>query len=97
MLYKVITISSQKLCVRDIPSLSGNIIGYLYKNNIYEIEKNDGKWGYTILSSTGKGGFVSMEYLQPVKDQQTDKIAVHFTRHEIKNMISYLNKLLEGE
>lgn len=97
MRYKVVTISSQKLRVRDVPSLSGSVIGYLYKNNIYEIEKYNGEWGYTILSSTGKGGFVSMAYLQPVEDQQTDKIAVHFTKDEIKNIISYLNKLLEGE
>lgn len=97
MRYKVITNTSQKLRVRDIPSLSGDVIGYLYKNNIYEIEKNDGEWGYTILPSTGKGGYVSMAYLQPVEDQQADKIAVYFTRDDIKNMIEYLNKLLEGE
>ena len=97
MLYKVITNTSQKLRVRDMPSLSGHVIGYLYKNNIYEIEKNDGEWGYTILASTGKGGYVSMAYLQPVEDQQSDKIAVYFTRDEIKDMIVYLNKLLDGE
>lgn len=97
MRYKVVTNSSQKLRVRDIPSLSGNVIGYLYKDNIYEIEKNDGKWGYTILSSTGKIGYVSMAYLQPVEDQHADKIAVYFTRDEIKDMITYLNKLLDGE
>lgn len=97
MRYKVITNTSQKLRVRDIPSLSGNVIGYLYKNNIYEIEKNDGEWGYTILPSTGKGGYVSMEYLQPVEDHTPDKIAVYFTKEEIKDMITYLNKLLDGE
>lgn len=96
MRYKVITNSSQKLRVRDIPSLSGDVIGYLYKNNIYEIEKNDGEWGYTILPSAGKGGYVSMAYLQPV-DDNPDKIAVYFTRDEIKDMIVYLNKLLDGE
>lgn len=97
MRYKVITNTSQKLRVRDIPSLSGDVIGYLYKNNIYEIEKSDGEWGYTILPSTGKGGYVSMAYLHPVEDSHPDKIAVYFTREEIKDMISYLNKLMEGE
>lgn len=97
MLYKVITNTSQKLRVREFPFLSADVVGCLYKDNIYDIEKYNDEWGYTVLSSTGKGGYVSMAYLQPVEDQHPDKIAVYFTRDEIKDMIVYLNKLLDGE
>lgn len=97
MRYKVITNTSQKLRVRERPSLHADVVGYLYKDNIYDIEKYNNEWGYTALSSTGNSGYVSMAYLQPVEDKQPDKIAVYFTSDEIKDMISYLNKLLDGE
>lgn len=97
MRYKVITNRSKKLRVREFPYPSSVVVGYLYKDNIYNVEKYNDEWGYTLLSNTGKGGYVSMAYLQPVEDQHPDKIAIYFSREEIKDMVTYLNKLLDGE
>lgn len=96
MLYKVITNTSQKLRVRDMPSLSGHVIGYLYKNNIYDVQKYNDEWGYTVAADTGKPGYVSMDYLDPVITATPEKIAVYFTPDELKDMITYINTLLEG-
>lgn len=97
MTYKVVTKTSQKLRVRESPSLSANVVGYLYKDNIYDVREYNDHWGYAVATDTGKPGYVSMAYLQPAEDQITDKIAVYFTRDEIKDIITYLNKLMEGE
>lgn len=97
MMYKVVTFSSQKLRVREKPSLSSNVLGYLYKNNIYDVQKYNDEWGYTVAADTGKPGYVSMAYLDPVIPATPEKIAVYFTPDELKDMIAYLNKLLEGE
>ena len=97
MIYKVVTFSSQKLRVREKPSLSSDVVGYLYKNNIYDVQEYNDEWGYTVSADTGKPGYVSMEYLQKIPEATQEKIAVYFTREEIKDMVTYLNKLLEGE
>lgn len=94
MMYKVVTFSSQKLRVREKPSISSDVVGYLYKNNIYDIQKYNDEWGYTVAADTGKSGYVSMEYLQKIPDATQEKIPVYFSRDEIKDMITYLNKLL---
>lgn len=96
MMYRVVTKTSQKLCVRKSPSLKSPIIGYLYKDKIYEVKEFNEEWGYAESDDTEKMGYVSMYYLERVYNSDPDKIPVFFTKAEIKDMIAYLNKLLEG-
>ena len=94
MLYKVVTILSKKLRVREKPTTDSATVGYLYKDHIYTVNEYNDEWGYTLADDTDKGGYVSMAYLQPVEDQQPDKIAVYFTTDELKAMVDYINSLL---
>lgn len=97
MRYKVVTKFSKKLRVREKPTTDSATVGYLYKDHIYIVNEYNDEWGYTMADDTDKCGYVSMAYLEAVEDQHPDKIAVYFTRDDIKDMITYLNKLLEGE
>ena len=93
MLYKVITVSSQKLRVRAEPSINSDVVGHLYKDNIYECEPVNDEWARATSADTGVIGYVSREYLQlcvPV----TDDVTITFTRTELKSMVNYINSLL---
>ena len=93
MLYKVITISSQKLRVRAEPSINSDIIGHLYKDNIYECEPVNDEWARTTSADTAVIGYVSRDYLQPCTPI-SDDVTITFTRAELKSMIDYINSLL---
>ena len=90
MLYKVITISSQKLRVRAEPSINSDVVGHLYKDNIYECEPVNDEWARTTSADTGVIGYVSRDYLQAVNDD----ISIAFSRAELKSMVDYINSLL---
>ena len=93
MLYKVITISSQKLRVRAEPSINSDVVGHLYKDNIYECEPVNDEWARTTSADTDVIGYVSRDYLQlctPIADDVT----ITFSRAELKSMIDYINSLL---
>lgn len=93
MLYKVITISSKKLRVRAEPSINSNIVGHLYKDNIYECEPVNDEWARATSADTGVIGYVSRDYLQlcyPI----IDDINITFKRDELKAMVEYINSLL---
>lgn len=93
MLYKVITVSSQKLRVRAEPSINSDVVGHLYKDNIYACEPVNDEWARVASADTGVIGYVSRDYLQlcvPIKDDVT----ITFTRAELKSMVDYINNLL---
>ena len=92
-MYKVITTSSKKLRVRAKPSINSDVVGYLYKDNIYECEPVNDEWVRATSADTGVIGYVSRDYLQlcvPIKDDVT----ITFTRAELKSMVDYINSLL---
>ena len=90
MLCKVITKTSKKLCVRAEPSINSNIVGYLYKDNIYNCEPFNDEWASVVSTDTGVSGYTSRYYLQTVNDD----ISITFSRAELKTMIDYINSLL---
>ena len=93
MLYKVITISSQKLRVRAEPSINSNVVGHLYKDNIYECEPVNDEWVRTTSADTGVIGYASLDYLQPC-EPVNDDVTITFSRAELKSMVDYINSLL---
>lgn len=93
MLCKVITKTSQKLRVRAEPSINSDIVGYLYKNNVYECEPVNDEWARTTSADTGVIGYVSRDYLQPCESANND-VTITFTRAELKSMVDYINSLL---
>ena len=93
MLYKVITVSSQKLRVRKEPSINSDVVGHLYKNNVYECEPVNDEWARATSADTGVIGYVSSAYLQPCEPANND-VTITFTRTELKSMIDYINSLL---
>ena len=93
MLYKVITVSSQKLRVRAEPSINSDVVGHLYKDNIYECEPVNDEWARTTSADTGVIGYVSRAYLQ-LCEQINDDVTITFTRAELKSMVDYINSLL---
>ena len=93
MLYKVITISSQKLRVRAEPSINSNVVGHLYKNNVYECEPVNDEWARTTSADTGVIGYVSRDYLQLCTPIAGD-VTITFSRDELKAMVDYINRLL---
>lgn len=93
MLYKVITISSQKLRVRAEPSINSEVVGYLYKDNIYECEPVNDEWARATSADTGVIGYVSRDYLQ-LCNLVVDDITITFKREELKAMVDYINRLL---
>ena len=93
MLYKVITISSQKLRVRAEPSINSDVVGHLYKDNIYECEPVNDEWARATSADTGVIGYVSRAYLHPCESANND-ITITFTREELKSMVDYINSLL---
>ena len=93
MLYKVITNSSKKLRVRSAPSINSDVVGHLYKYNIYNCEPVNDEWARATSADTGVIGYASRDYLQlcaPIADDVT----ITFTRAELKSMIDYINGLL---
>ena len=93
MLYKVITVSSQKLRVRAEPSINSDVVGHLYKDNIYECEPVNDEWARATSADTGVIGYVSRDYLQlctPIADDVT----ITFSRSELKSIVDYINSLL---
>ena len=93
MLYKVITISSQKLRVRAEPSINSDVVGHLYKDNIYECEPVNDEWARATSADTGVIGYVSRTYLQP-REPVNDDVTITFSRTELKSMVDYINSLL---
>lgn len=95
MLYKVITVSSQKLRVRKEPSINSDIVGHLYKNNVYDCEPLNDEWARVKSADSGVVGYVSRDYLQPC-NTVIDDISITFKRDELKAMVDYINSLLGG-
>ena len=93
MLYKVITVSSQKLRVRKEPSINSDVVGHLYKDNIYDCETVNDEWARATSADTGVIGYVSRDYLQPC-EPVNDDVTITFSRAELKSMIDYINSLL---
>ena len=93
MLYKVITVSSQKLRVRKEPTINSNVVGHLYKDNIYECEPVNDEWVRATSADTGVIGYVSRDYLQPCESVKND-VTITFTSDELKAMVDYINSLL---
>ena len=93
MLYKVITVSSQKLRVRAEPSINSDVVGHLYKDNIYECEPVNDEWARVKSVDTGVIGYVSRDYLQPC-EPVNDDVTITFSRAELKSMVDYINSLL---
>ena len=93
MLYKVITVSSQKLRVRAAPSINSDVVGHLYKDNIYDCEPVNDEWARTASVDTGVIGYVSRDYLQPC-EPANDDVTITFSCDELKSMIDYINSLL---
>lgn len=93
MLHKVVTVSSQKLRVRAEPSINSDVVGHLYKDNIYDCEPVNGEWARATSADTGVIGYVSREYLQMCAPIAAD-VTITFTRAELKSMIDYINSLL---
>ena len=93
MLYKVVTASSKKLRVRAEPSMDSDVIGHLYKDNVYECEPVNDEWARTTSADTGVIGYVSRNYLQPC-EPVNDDVTITFSRTELKSMIDYINSLL---
>ena len=93
MLYKVITISSQKLRVRAEPSINSDVVGHLYKDNIYECEPVNDEWARVTSADTGVIGYASLDYLQPC-EPVNDDVTITFSRAELKSMVDYINSLL---
>lgn len=93
MLYKVITVSSQKLRVRAEPSINSDVVGHLYKDNIYDCEPVNDEWARTTSADTNVIGYVSRDYLQPC-NPIIDDITITFKRDELKAMVDYINRLL---
>ena len=92
MLYKVMTVSSQKLRVRAEPSINSDVVGHLYKNNIYECEPVNDEWARTTSADTGVIGYVSRDYLQLCTID--DGVTITFSRAELKSIVDYINSLL---
>ena len=90
MLCKVITKTSKKLCVRAEPSITSNIVGYLYKDSIYNCEPVNDEWASVVSADTGINGYSSRHYLGAVNDD----ITITFTREELKSIVDYINSLL---
>ena len=93
MLYNVVTASSQKLRVRVEPSINSDVVGHLYKDNIYNCEPVNDEWARATSADTGVTGYVSHAYLQPCESDNND-ITITFTREELKSMVDYINSLL---
>ena len=93
MLYKVMTVSSQKLRVRAEPSINSNVVGHLYKDNIYDCEPVNDEWARVTSADTGVIGYVSRDYLQ-LCNHIIDDITITFKRDELKAMVDYINSLL---
>ena len=99
MLCKVVTQKSNKLRVRSNPSTEGHIVGYLYKDNIYNAKPVNENWAFVTAADTGAIGYASREYLKEViidesVEQKNNNITITFTRDELKAMIDYINSLL---
>ena len=90
MLCKVITKTSKKLCVRAKPSITSDIVGYIYKDNIYNCKPFNDEWASVVSADTGISGYSSRYYLQAVNDD----ISIIFSRAELKSMVDYINSLL---
>lgn len=93
MLYKVITASSKKLRVRAEPDINSNVVGHLYKDDIYNCEPINDEWASATSADTGAIGYVSRDYLRPCNPIEND-ITITFTRAELKSMVDYINSLL---
>ena len=93
MLYKVITISSQKLRVRAEPAINSDVVGHLYKDNIYNCEPVNDEWARAASADTGVIGYVSRDYLQ-LCTSIADDVTITFSRAELKSVIDYINSLL---
>lgn len=99
MLCKVVTQKSNKLRVRSNPSTDGRVVGYLYKDNIYDVKPVNENWAFVTAVDTGAIGYASREYLKEVivnesVEQKNNDITITFTRDELKAMVDYINRLL---
>ena len=99
MLCKVVTQKSNKLRVRSNPSTDGYVVGYLYKDNIYDVKPVNENWAFVTAADTRAMGYASREYLKEVitdesVEQKNNDITITFTRDELKAMVDYINSLL---
>ena len=99
MLCKVVTQKSNKLCVRGNPSTDGYVVGYLYKDNIYDVSPVNRNWAFVTAADTGAIGYASRAYLREVSinestEQKNNDITITFNRDELKAMVEYINSLL---
>ena len=99
MLCKVVTKKSNKLCVRSNPSTEGYVVGYLYKDNIYDVKPVSENWAFVTAADTRAIGYASRAYLQEVTineytTQKNNDITITFKRDELKSMVDYINSLL---
>ena len=99
MLCKVVTKKSNKLCVRGNPSTDGYVVGYLYKDNIYDVSPVNRNWAFVTAADTGAIGYASRAYLREVTinepiDHKNNDITITFKRDELKAMADYINSLL---
>ena len=99
MLCKVVTQKSNKLCVRSKPSTESRVVGYLYKNNIYDAKPVNENWAFVTAADTMAIGYASRAYLREVPineptEQKNNDISITFTRSELKSMADYINRLL---
>lgn len=99
MLCKVVTQKSNKLRVRSNPSTDGYVVGYLYKDNVYDVKPVNENWAFVTAADTRAIGYASREYLKEViidesVEQKNNDITITFTRDELKSMIDYINSLM---
>lgn len=99
MLCKVVTQKSNKLCVRSKPSTESRVVGYLYKNNIYDAKPVNENWAFVTADDTREIGYASRAYLREVTindpaEQKINDITITFTRAELKSIVDYINRLL---
>lgn len=68
--YKV---TASSLNVREAPTITGNVIGYLKKNNVVDLisKSGDGYW-YKVIKGDLEG-WASHKYLKPVVDTGTEE------------------------
>ncbi len=97
MIYKVTTMSSLKLRLRESPNVTSRVVGYLYKDKIYTFDRlsDDDKWAHTYYGGAGAEGWASMDYLR-IPELNND-ITIKFTRSELEALQEYLDRLAKGE
>lgn len=79
--------------------MEGYVVGYLYKNNIYDVKPVNENWAFVTAADTKAIGYASRAYLREVAtnestEQKNNDITITFKRDELKAMVEYINSLL---